>query len=128
MTRNKHVPAYVRERGPLQTPLRVVRLADALATLQHESAWATGDRAGRTLVKQGLLRVVVTAMHAGTRLDEHQTAGALTLQCLTGQLALHTAIAHPLELIEGEFIALDCGMVHSVEAVTDCAFLLTVAQ
>lgn len=128
MTEEEHVPAYVRQHGPLQTPVRVVQLANELATLRLEPVWQRGERVARTIAKEGKLRLVLTLMPAGTRLHEHRAEGALTLQCLAGRLRLEIEATHPLELIEGELVALDGGVTHTAEAVTECAFLLTIAQ
>jgi quercetin dioxygenase-like cupin family protein len=128
MSAQEHTPAYVREHGPLQTPLRVVRFANEITSLKQDPAWQSGERAARTLVKEGRLRAVLTLMRAGMRLHDHKTDGAVTVHCLQGRMQLQTAIGHPLELIEGELVALDAGVTHSVEALTECAFLVTLAQ
>ncbi len=124
----EHTPAYVREHGPLEVPLRVVKLDDALATLKQEPGWTRDNRLAHTLAKQGNLRVVLTVMRAGAELREHKAEGALTLQCVEGRLRLRIPRNHPIELVAGEFVALDAGVSHTVEAVTECAFLLTIAQ
>lgn len=67
-------------------------------------------------------------MRAGARLAEHQTEGALTLQCLEGCVRLSTAGGRPIDQRAGELVALDAGIKHSVEAATECALLVTVAQ
>jgi len=128
MPDEEHVPAYVREHGPLQLPLRVIHLANEIGTLKQEAGSDRDKRLARTLAKEGQLRLVLTVMRAGDRLQEHQTEGALALQCIEGSLRLHTQISHPIDLRAGELVALDGGVTHSVEAVTECAFLLTVAQ
>ncbi|HZQ34757.1 MAG TPA: cupin domain-containing protein [Dehalococcoidia bacterium] len=123
----EHVPEYIREHGPLQTDLRQVRLADELRTLHQEPAWQRGERAARTLVKQGDLRVVLTAMRSGTSLKEHSAEGALTIYCVDGRMQV-SAAGCTLDLQPGDLIALDGGVQHSVDATLDCAFLLTIAQ
>ncbi len=128
-----HQPAYIRAHGPLEVPLRVIRLQSHIATLQAERAWREGDRVAQTLVKEGGLRVVLTLMRAGARLQPHATAGAVTIHCVQGRLRLlspgHTGdLSHSVELIAGELAALDTGLPHTVEAIADCAFLVTIAQ
>lgn len=128
MDEKQQIPAYVREHGPLEVPVRVVQLHDQIERLRATSEWLKGDRVAQTLVKEGRLRVVVMLLHAGARLQDHSAEGALTLQCLDGRLRFQTDTGHPIELLAGELAALDQGVVHSVEAVTDCAFMLTIAQ
>jgi quercetin dioxygenase-like cupin family protein len=128
MPAEEHVPSYVREHGPLATRLRIIRFANELASLKQDPAWQHGERVARTLVKEGRLRAVLTLMRAGTRLHEHQTEGAATIHCLSGRMRLDTVGSDPVELGEGELAALDAGVKHSVEAATECAFLVTLAQ
>jgi len=119
-------PKYIRAHGPLELPIRVLRFEDQIGMLKREPAWENGKRAAKTLVKEGTLRVVLTLMRAGTELEEHKAAGPVTIQCLEGRVNVHS-LKRSIELIEGEMIALDGGVPHSVEAVTESAFLLTIA-
>src|SRR5579884_2624399 len=119
---SERTPAYIREHGPMEQPLRVVKLDDAVATLKQEPAWQRDTRLARTLTKEGRLRLVLTIMRAGARLHEHKAEGALTLHCVEGSLLLRIPENHPIELAAGELIVLDAGISHGVEAVTECAF------
>lgn len=122
-----HEPTYTRQHGPLQLPVRVLRFDDQIEALKKEPAWQGGDRVAKTLVKEGKLRVVLTLMHAGTGLHAHKAEGALTIQCLQGRINVQT-IGPAIELIDGELIALDSGVAHTVDAVNESAFLLTIAE
>ncbi|HLZ71785.1 MAG TPA: hypothetical protein VKV26_17930 [Dehalococcoidia bacterium] len=123
----EHVPEDIREHGPLQSELRLVQIADEVQSLKQEAAWQRGDRAARTLVKEGKLRVVLTAMRARTSLQEHRTEGATTIQCIDGRLRV-LALERSIELLPGALIALDAGLPHRIEATAECAFLLTIAR
>ncbi|MGH2355512.1 MAG: hypothetical protein ACRDJN_28215, partial [Chloroflexota bacterium] len=46
-------------------------LAAELSRLQAEASWQRGDRNAITLVKEPTFRVVLTAMKAGARLQNH---------------------------------------------------------
>ncbi|MGI8554440.1 MAG: cupin domain-containing protein [Dehalococcoidia bacterium] len=124
---SEHEPTYTRQHGPLQVPVRVLRFEDQIASLQKEPAWQRGERAAKTLVKEGRLRVVLTLMRAATELHEHKTEGATTIQCLSGRMKVNS-LGRSIELIEGEMIALDGGVPHAVEAIGESAFLLTIAD
>jgi quercetin dioxygenase-like cupin family protein len=127
MSAEEHVPAYVREHGPLETPVRVLQLANELALLKQQPGWQRGSRLAKTLAKEGPLAVVLSLIRAGTKVEEHHAAGPVTLHCLEGKLRLHHA-GHPLDLVAGEVVVLDAGIPHSHEAITDCAVLLTMTQ
>lgn len=120
-------PDYVGRHGPLETPLRVVRFEDEIEGLRAEPAWARGDRVGRTLVKEGGISTVLTLMKAGTRLHAHRAEGALTLQCLIGRIVF-SALERRIDLGPGEMTALDSGIEHSLEAIEESAFLLTISN
>ncbi len=127
MAANKHIPAYVREHGPMETPVRVLQFANEIARLKRQSGWQRDNRLAKTLAKEGPVAVVLSLVRAGTTVREHQAAGPVTLQCLEGKMRLHYA-GHPIELVAGEMVVLDAGIPHSHEAITDCAVLLTMTQ
>ena len=64
-------------------------------------------------------------MRPNAVLDEHKAAGAATVPCVSGRLKLR-ALGREIELIAGETVVLDREVVHTVEAVTESAFLLTI--
>lgn len=100
-------------------------LGRELEQLHREPEWERGQNA-RTLVKYETLRVVLTALKAGARIPEHRTEGRITVQTVSGHLQVH-AEGRTFDLPVGGVLALDVGLRHDVEAVTDSAFLLTIA-
>lgn len=98
-----------------------------LARLRASPEYAREGHAGRTVTKYPELRVVIEAMKAGTRLPMHETGEELTLQVLLGQLRVWMPFGGSFELSEGSLGAVDAGRVHEVEALQDCAFILTLA-
>ena len=65
-------------------------------------------------------------MRARARLEEHDAAARVSIQTLSGRLRLHVA-GEPVELPAGHLLVLDRDLVHDVEALEDCVFLLTIA-
>ncbi len=65
------------------------------------------------------------ALKKGARLEEHQTAGAISIQPIQGHLHLRVG-AQMIELPVGALLALDRGLSHDVEALIDSVFVLTV--
>ena len=94
--------------------------------LRQEESYRGGDRNAKTLVKEHGLRIVLTVMRSGARLQEHTTAGALSVQTLAGQIRLHAG-QDAVDLPVGHIVALDGNVSHAVEAVGESAFLLTIA-
>lgn len=88
----------------------------------------TSGRSAKTIHggKDKALRQTLVVMLAGHRMDEHVSPGEATVLVLTGALKLHTADAQ-IDLNDGDFLVVPADR-HSVDAVEDSAFLLTVIK
>jgi quercetin dioxygenase-like cupin family protein len=106
--------------------LHTLALAVSLEELRAKPEYEANGRTGTTLVKTPDLRVVLEAVRAGARLQEHQAPGPVTIQVLSGELRF-VSEGEVIYLREGELLAALDRQPHSVEAVTDSAFLLTIA-
>jgi quercetin dioxygenase-like cupin family protein len=95
--------------------------------LRQEESYRGGDRNAKTLVKERGLSVVLTVMRSGARLQEHKTAGPISVQTLAGHIRLH-ALENTFDLPVGHVVMLGGNIVHDVEAVEESAFLLTIAS
>jgi quercetin dioxygenase-like cupin family protein len=95
--------------------------------LRREESYRGGDRNAKTLVKEHGLSVVLTVMRSGARLQEHKTAGPLSVQTLAGHIRLH-ALGDTIDLPVGHVVMLEGNVSHDVEAVDESTFLLTIAS
>ncbi len=93
--------------------------------LRREDAYQRG-RAAKTLVKYDDFRVVLTALKAGVRIQEHRTAGRISVQPVTGHIRMHLK-GKTVDLPAGRLVVLDREVAHDVEALEESAFLLTIA-
>ncbi len=93
--------------------------------LHAETTWSTGHNA-KTLIKYDDLRVVLTALQAGTRVSEHKAAGRVSVHVLSGHVQVK-ASGRTFSLRPGGLLALDQGMPHDIEALEESALLLTLA-
>ena len=82
-------------------------------------------RNSKTLLKAPDLRVVLVTAKKGSYVKEHRAEGSVTILVIEGGIRLNLA-AGPVELKSGELLALDQALPHDVEALTDCAFLVTI--
>jgi len=64
----------------LTRPILKFDLSDESDALQHEDGWRNTGHSAKTLVKHHDFRIVLIAMKKGARLEEHQTAGAISIQ------------------------------------------------
>jgi quercetin dioxygenase-like cupin family protein len=97
-----------------------------LARLRDEETWQRTRRHARTLIKDADLRVVLIALGAGMRMEEHHAPGRITIQTLAGRLTLHAA-GQTVDLPVGHVLTLGPAVPHDVEAREESAFLLTIA-
>lgn len=77
-------------------------------------------------MKANGLRLVLEVLRGGEELAEHRAPGPITVQVLEGEIRFHTG-EDTFRVREGEVLALPAGRPHSVEAVRDSAFLITIA-
>jgi quercetin dioxygenase-like cupin family protein len=95
-----------------------------MQTVRDELAKAPA-RIGRTLVKDGPLRVTLVGLHAGHELREHRSAGPITIQVLEGAIVVNVA-GKACPLPQHGLLAIDGGVPHSVHSEAGGLFLLTV--
>lgn len=112
---------------PITAPLLHLRLAEHLDRLKQEETWRTNGRNAITLTKEPTLRLVLMLLGKGTRMPEHQTAGPLTLQVLSGLVAFRVGDC-TAEVGMGEVIVLESAIGHEIEALDESACLLTLAS
>jgi quercetin dioxygenase-like cupin family protein len=110
---------------PTEGPFLTVDLNEQIQQLTRESYWQVG-RNSKTLVKFPDFRMVLTAVRAKARIEEHSAAGRIAIQTVRGHLKMRTA-GKEFDLPLGHMLVLDRGMPHDVEALEDSAFLLTIA-
>jgi quercetin dioxygenase-like cupin family protein len=87
---------------------------------------ASAGRSAHTVYggREHHLRQTLVALRAGSELSEHESPGEATLQVLHGRVAL-VAGDDRREATEGDLMMIPASR-HSLEALEDCAVLLTV--
>ena len=118
-------PGRQREIEPYAAPELEFDLNAQIEQLHREPAWQNG-RNSKTLVKQPDFRVVLTIVRAGTRIATHRAAGCISVQAVRGHIRMHLP-GKTVDLPAGRLLALQRALPHDVEAMTDSAFLLTIA-
>ena len=105
--------------------LTSVNTTTAIAELRDESEYARSGRIGRALVKSAGLRVLLQVLRAGSGIQEHHAPGPITVLGLEGELRF-TALGETRSVRPGDLLSLPPREPHSVDAVQDSAFLLTI--
>lgn len=76
------------------------------------------------LLKSQQLEVVRVVLQQGKSMREHKAPGEITVQCLEGRLVFSTPHAQH-EMQAGDFLHLEAGVPHALEALTDTSALVT---
>jgi quercetin dioxygenase-like cupin family protein len=131
--------ASARTRSPGDTTGTFLRppqhLAEAFAAfdireeadvLLEEARYLPDRRSSKTLVKLPELRIILTAACAGTSTGRHRTHAPVSVQCLSGLIHINAGDSQ-VELDQAGLATFGADVEHRVTAVTDAAFLTTVA-
>ena len=117
-------PRPAREPHPVSGTALTFNLAAEAAALVEEPTWRAHGHNAKTLVKHPDFRVVLIALKAGARMSEHKTDHCVTIHALEGRLRLHLP-GRPLDLAQGELLALEQTVLHDIEALDDSVFVLS---
>jgi quercetin dioxygenase-like cupin family protein len=111
---------------PLGGESLLFHLADELKAADNPEILARSGRTARTLIKDASLRVTIHLVAPGGDIGEHHADGPITVQVLRGALTFRAG-DRDYDLREGDLLALDTAIRHSVKSKDGAAFLLTVS-
>jgi len=100
-------------------------LATQIAELRGDESYAKTGRIGRTLVKEGALRLTLTVLAEGAEVGTHHAVAPMTLQVLEGRLR-YRMDGEEFGLGAGEFLFFGPGHAEDIQALEDTALLLTI--
>lgn len=113
-----------RDQRNMDAPLLTYDLNEEIARLKQEEAWKHAGHNSITLNMGSGLRIVVVALRKDGNLQSHKTEHPISVQTLEGELDFATD-SGSVALKAGQILTLHKGILHSVRARTECAFLLT---
>ena len=102
-------------------------LAREFDALRKEPSWLRGDRNAKTLVQEHDLRVVLVALKPAARLGDRESRTHVTVHVLVGRLLVHLAAGRTVEVFADRLVSIAPRVSHELEALEECAFLLTIA-
>ena len=79
------------------------------------------------LVNKPDMRLMLLCMRAGQKVPEHSAAGSITVQAVSGRATFYDG-QEACEMCAGTIVRLEAGHLHSVEAHTDTALLVTMIK
>ena len=95
--------------------------------IKSEATWKTSDRNSLTIFKSETMRIVLMGLHENAELKAHKANGVISVQTLEGKV--NFATEQQIVMIEkGQMITLEANVFHSVTALKESFFLLTLAM
>lgn len=110
----------------MDAPLVSIDIPEFIEQLKAEATWKTGDRNAMTVYKTSGMRIVLIALHEDAVMKKHTADGIISVQVLEGEIIFSTD-NQPVVIRKGQMIALHAGLPHSVKALKEFVFLLTLA-
>lgn len=98
-----------------------------IAELKQETTWADSDRNSITVFKSDTKTIVLIGLHENTELKEHTANGNISVQVLDGEINFFSE-QQTVSLAKGQMILLEANIPHSVCALKESFFLLTVGN
>ncbi|MDQ2753211.1 MAG: cupin domain-containing protein [Bacteroidota bacterium] len=108
----------------VDAPLVSIDIPEFIKQLKSESTWENSDRNAMTVYKTNGMRIVLIALHEEAVMKKHTAGGIISVQVLEGELFFSTDDKSEL-IRKGQMIALHKGLPHSVKAIKESVFLLT---
>lgn len=95
--------------------------------IKEEESWLNNKRNAITIFKSDAMRIVLIGLHQGQDLPEHTAEGIICVHLLEGHIVFGVE-GDERKLIPGNMITLHEKVPHSVAAIEDSIFLLTIAM
>lgn len=108
-------------------PLVSIDLPLFMEQIKEEKTWKDGKRNAITLFKTNEMRMVLIALHEGSDMARHVADGMINVQVLEGRMQF-TTDHQSVVLGKGQMIVLHEQIIHSVKAIQETIFLLTVTK
>ena len=111
----------------LDAPLVTMDLNHLMEQVRNEPSWKYSDRNSITIYKSENMRVVLIGLHQNAELKTHTANGIINVQVLEGHIKFTTE-QQVTELEKGQMLALKKQLPHSIFALKETFFLLTIAM
>lgn len=111
----------------LNAPLVEMNLINFINQIKNEKTWKESDRNSVTIFKSETMRIVLMGLHENAVLKAHKVNGVISVQVLEGKVNFSTE-EKSVAIEKEQMIALEANIIHSVTALKESFFLLTLAM
>src|SRR5215813_2846306 len=99
-------------------------IPEEIAKIRADQPSANQGKRSHVLAKNEHVRIVLAVLSGGEALQEHETEGQITISMVQGAIRFN-ALGKRETLAVGGLLTLQPGIRHSVEALEDSAFVIT---
>ena len=111
----------------LDQPLMAFAIAEEISKINADQRTTNQRKRSAVLAKNEHVRIVLAVLSRGEALQEHETEGQITVTVVQGAISFN-ALNERRNLGAGDLLTLQAGIRHSVEALEDSAFVITVCS
>ena len=111
---------------PIDSSLLLINLPALAQQIKAEDAWSKKDRNAITVFKTTGMNIVLIALHANAAMKTHTATGIISVQVLEGTIQF-TTVNEYIEITKGQLVTLHASIPHSVLAIEESSFLLTIS-
>lgn len=124
----QNAPTPLRPEGEriIDAPIIRVDLNKYMKQIQEEKTWNASGHNSITVFKTATMRSVLIGIHKGASIKKHMAASVISVQVLKGKIEFIVG-DRVNKIKKGEMLALHKNIPHSVHALEDSFFLLTLA-
>jgi quercetin dioxygenase-like cupin family protein len=101
-------------------------IVEEIKRLKSGPEWRSGDRHAVSLVKDEALNILLLVLKKGAALHEHRTKGPIAVQIVSGSIRFRAG-SDERGFSNGQIVALDRGVAHSLEALEESALIIVTA-
>lgn len=113
------------EPNKLDQPMMAFAIAEEISKIKADQRSPNQGKRSAVLAKNEHVSIVLAVLSMGEALHEHETEGQITVTVVQGTIRFN-ALNERVRLSAGGLLTLRPGIRHSVEALEDCAFVITV--
>lgn len=109
------------------TPFFISNIPGLIGNLKQSPLWKTGELNSMVLYKKPEKKIVLTALHKGTKVDSIQSGDSITFQVMEGKLEFRAA-RESVTLKKGHLLTLHEKISYSLKSREETVYLLTIAS
>ena len=111
----------------LDQPMMSFAIGEEISRIKADQRSTNQGKRSAVLAKNKHMRIVLAVLSKGEILQAHETEGQLTVAVVQGAIGFD-ALNERVRLAAGGLLTLQPGIRHSVEALEDSAFVITVCD